>query len=121
MSESSYDVLERVRKALGRTGPMSVPPVPAEILEPVARLVHSEIGLAELFARRAADNKMHVDAVGAEEVGERVAAFLVGKGLRRIAMPVSAGLEKLGVPEALRAAGLEVRTWDRMTLDELYD
>ena len=25
------------------------------------------------------------------------------------------------MPAALRGAGLEVRTWDRMTLDELYD
>jgi L-lactate dehydrogenase complex protein LldG len=30
-------------------------------------------------------------------------------------------LEKLGVPVALRSAGLDVRSWDRMTLDELYD
>jgi L-lactate dehydrogenase complex protein LldG len=100
---------------------LSAPPVPPEILEPVARLVHSDIGLAELFAKRATDNKMHVDTVRAGEVGKRVAAFLGGKGLKRIAMPVSPALERLGVAAALRAAGLEVRTWDRMTLDELYD
>src|SRR5690242_1241116 len=111
-TDQAHDVIDRVRRALGRTAPLSAPPVPPEILEPVARLVHSEIGLAELFAKRAADNKMHVDTVGAAEVGERVAAFLIAKGLRRIAMPVSPALERLGVAAALRGAGLEVRTWD---------
>jgi L-lactate dehydrogenase complex protein LldG len=120
-TDQAHDVIARVRRALGRSAPLTEPPVPPEILEPVARLVHSEIGLAELFAKRAADNKMHVDTVAAGEVGERVAAFLAAKGLRRIAMPVSAVLERLGVAAALRGAGLDVRTWDRMTLDELYD
>jgi L-lactate utilization protein LutC len=114
-------VLDRVRKALGRTGPVTAPPPPPEILEPVARLVHSDIGLPELFAKRAADNKMHVDLAYAEEVAGSVVAFLQAKGLKRIALPVSPVLERLGVVAALRAAGLEARTWDEMTLDELYE
>jgi L-lactate dehydrogenase complex protein LldG len=114
-------VLDRVRKALGRTQPLATPPVPPKILEPVARLVHSEIGLPELFARRAADNKMHVDLAYPEEVAGRVVAFLQAKRLKRIAVPVSPLFEQLGLPAALRDAGLDVRTWDGMTLDELYD
>jgi L-lactate dehydrogenase complex protein LldG len=121
MDQSTNPVLERVRKALGRTQPLTTPPVPPAIVEPVARLVHSEIGLPELFAKRAADNKMHVDLSYAEEVAARVVSFLRAKGLGRIALPVSPLFEKLGIPAALRQAGLEARTWDGMTLDELYD
>lgn len=121
MPDTSESVLDRVRKALGRTQPLSSPPVPPVILEPVTRLVHSDIGLPELFANRATANKMHVDAVSADDVAESVAAFLVSKNLRKIAMPLSQTLERLGVIEAIKRAGLEVKTWDQMTLDELYD
>lgn len=121
MANASEGVLDRVRKALGRTQALSAPPVPPVIHEPVARLVHSDIGLPELFATRAAANKMHVDGVSAEEVAARVAEFLFGKGLKRIAMPVSPLLERLGVRAAIERAGLVVKTWDEMTLDELYD
>src|SRR6476661_8820423 len=118
---SSDDVMERVRKALGRTGPVATPPVPPKISEPIARLVHSEIGLPELFARRAQDNKMHLHAVGADDLSGRIVDFLKAHNLRRVALPASPLLERLGVPAALREAGLEARAWDQMTLDELYD
>jgi L-lactate dehydrogenase complex protein LldG len=119
MAEQS--VMDRVRKALGRTGALSAAPTPPEILEPCTRLVHSDIGLPELFANRAAANKMHPETVAAGEVAARVAAFFTAKGVKRIAMPVSATLEKLGIAAALRAGGLEFKTWDQITLDELYD
>jgi L-lactate dehydrogenase complex protein LldG len=121
MSNTSHAVLDRVRKALGRNGPHATPPVPPEIREPVARLVHSDIGLPELFARRAAENKMHVDACSADDVAARVAEFLKSKGLRTIVIPVSPFLERLGVRAAMEAAGLSVRAWDQISLDELYD
>jgi L-lactate utilization protein LutC len=114
-------VLDRVRRALGRTAPLTTPPTPPAIPEPIARLVHSDIGLAELFARRATEQKMHVDAAYAEDVAEKVAGFLRQHALKRIAMPVSPFLEKLGIPDACRAAGLDVHTWDQLTLDQLYD
>ena len=117
----SGSVIERVRRALGRSGPLSAAPTPPKILEPVTRLVHSDIGLPELFASRAATNKMHPEAVGAGEVAARVVAFLKSKGATRIALPNSPVLERLGVLAALRGAGFEARTWDQMTLDELYD
>jgi L-lactate dehydrogenase complex protein LldG len=121
MADTPESVLDRVRKALGRTQALASPPVPPVILEPVTRLVHSDIGLPELFATRAAANKMHVDAVSADEVAEAVAGFLVSKNLKRIAMPVSPALERLGIRKAIEVAGLEVKTWDQITLDELYD
>src|SRR4051794_6328606 len=108
-SMANLSVMERVRKALGRSGPLATPPVPPEIKEPVTRLVHSEIGLPELFAKRAAVNKMHVDTVGADAVAGAIASFFVAKGLRRIAMPVSEALERLGVRAAMEEAGLEVK------------
>lgn len=120
-SQPTNTVLDRVRRALGRTEPLKTPPVPPVIREPVARLVHSDIGLPELFAKRATDNKMHVDVANANEVAARVVAFLQGKGLKRIALPVSPVLERLGIAAALRDASIDARTWDQMTLDELYD
>ena len=57
MSESS-DVLSKVRAALGRRETPKSVPAPPVIAEPITRLVHSDIGLGELFAKRAADNKM---------------------------------------------------------------
>jgi L-lactate utilization protein LutC len=106
MPDTSESVLDRVRKALGRTQPLATPPVPPAISEPVTRLVHSDIGLPELFARRAAANKMHVDAVSADDVAESVAAFLVSKDLRKIAMPVSPTLARLGIVDAIKKASV---------------
>jgi hypothetical protein len=49
----THPVMDRVRKALGRpAGYGPTPPVPPEIPEHVARLVHSAIGLPELFVKR---------------------------------------------------------------------
>ena len=113
--------MERVRKALGRTAPLDVPPTPPALDEHLIRLVHSDVGLAELFAKMAAENKMLVDAVYVDELCEKLIAFLRAKNTKRIAMPVSPLLEKLGVHDALRSGGFDVKRWDEMTLDELYD
>lgn len=121
MANSTPTVLERVRKSLGRTQALVTPPTPPTILEPCTRLVHSDIGLPELFAKRADANKMHAQMASPEEVAGRIAEYFKSKGIKRIAMPVSQTLERLGISAALRGAGLEVKTWDQMTLDELYD
>ena len=121
MSEETSDVLMRVRRALGRREPLRAAPEPPEILEPVARLVSSEIGLPELFATRASAQKMTVEPAFPEEVAAKVVGYLVGRGLRRIALPDSPVLERLGIVKALRDAGLDARTWGEMTLDQLYD
>ena len=47
MSETTHEVLNKVRKALGRTEPLSQLPVPPPIDEHIARLVFSDIGLPE--------------------------------------------------------------------------
>src|SRR5437764_15485221 len=69
-------VLEKVRRALGRSETASLPPVPPPIDEPIARLVYSDIGLSELFHKRATGMKMLVEMVHVEEVLEKTASFL---------------------------------------------
>lgn len=118
---TSNPVLEKVRKALGRSGPLTTPPVPPKINEPVARLVHSDIGLPELFTTRAEANKMHVTAVYPEEAAPRIVVLLQSLNLAKIALPQSKLLDQLNVPAALKDAGLDAKTWDQLTLDQLYD
>src|SRR5260221_3965203 len=58
--DTDNGVIESVRRALGRSDPLTAAPVPPAINEPLVRLVHSDIGLPELFADRAKANKMAV-------------------------------------------------------------
>ena len=115
------DTLDRVRRALGRTEPLEAPPVPPAIPEHITRLVHTELGLPELFTKSAEDNKMHVTGVSVEQLVPEVAAFLRANGCRTIAMPESPFLEKIGVYPGLVTAGFSMRKWPGMKLDEVYD
>lgn len=115
------DVLAKVRRALGRTGPLTEAPAPPYIAEHVVRLVHTDLGLPELFTKRAEENKMHVTGVAVGQLAAEVAAFLRSQNCKSIAMPGSAFLEKVGLYRGLKDAGLEVRRWGEMTLDEAYD
>jgi len=123
MSESHDDVIGAVRRALGHgRGAIPVPPAPPAIAEPVVRLVHSAIGLPELFTTRALDNKMDVQTIAADGVAGEIVAYLQSRQCKRIALPAeSALLEKLGVAAALNAAGLEVCRWGALSLDAAYD
>ena len=123
MSEATEasDVMSKVRRALGRTEPLREPPTPPAIPEHVVRLVHTDLGLPELFTKRAEENKMHVTGVSVEQLAAEVASFLRSQGCKRIAMPESAFLEKVGLYRGLKAAGLDVRKWGEVTLDEVYE
>lgn len=114
-------VLEKVSAALGRTGPLLEPPIPPAISEPLVRLVHSDIGLPELFARRAEENKMHVHACNVEDLMGHLIQFLHDSHCHKIALPVSKLLDGLDVLKHLVEAGFDATRWDQMTLDELYD
>ena len=114
-------VLQKIRQALGRTHPLSDPPIPPPIDEPITRLVHSEIGLSELFAGRARANQMDVELLRIEDLHARVIAFLQASHCQRVAIPVSPFLDKLGVFAALRQAGLDIRSWSDTSVDELYE
>lgn len=113
--------MDQVRNALGRSVPLSAPPVPPAINEPITRLVHTDFGLPELFAKRAAEQNMQVAAVYVEELLPQLVEFLRSHPIKKIAVPSSKLLDKLGVLPALLAAGFEAKSWDEMTLDELYD
>ena len=114
-------VLEKVSAALGRTGPLLEPPIPPAISEPLVRLVHSDIGLPELFARRAEVNKMHVRTCNVEDLMGHLIQFLHDSHCKKIALPVSKLLDGLDVLKHLVEAGFDATRWDQMTLDELYD
>jgi L-lactate dehydrogenase complex protein LldG len=121
MSDSKPTVIESVRRALGRGATQTAVPAPPAIDEPITRLVHSDIGLPELFAKRADELKMGVTFAAPEEVAEQVVAFLRAKNCRKVALAKSSLLEGLGILLALHAAGIEAHTWDEITLDELYN
>lgn len=114
------NVLDKVRRSLNRPAGHPVPPPPS-LDEPLVRLVYTDIGLPELFARRAQENKMHVTTLRVDDLHEQLVAFLRGQGVRSVALPDSPFLARVGVAEALRAAGFDVRLWGQATLDDLYD
>jgi L-lactate dehydrogenase complex protein LldG len=114
-------VIERVRKALGRTGPLATPPIPPAIDEPMARLVYSEIGLPELFQKRAIDMKMLVEMVRVDVVGEKVIQFLRERGCKSAMLSDTPLLAKLRINDALNNAGIFARNWKDLTADQTYD
>ncbi len=116
---TDFDLFASVRQALGRTEPLTAPPVPPALDESIIRLVHTDIGLPALFAKRAADNSMGVAAARPEDIGAAVALFLSESQCRRIVLADSPLLKRLNLRESLRA--FDVRTWDEITLDETYD
>lgn len=121
MDQSTPDVIEAVRRALGRSSPLADAPVPPVIDERITRLVHTDLGLPELFARIAEQNKMGVERVYPEELIPKLIEYLNSRQVRRVALPASKLLEQFRVAESLGQAGFEARTWDMMTLDELYE
>src|SRR5438874_1562598 len=110
MSESS-DVIAKVRRALGRVAPLTEVPPPPQIDEPITRLVHTDIGLDKLFVKRAQDQNMGAMIVATELAVMQVIEFLRANRCKKIIMPDSELLKKLGVAESLREAGFEFRFW----------
>ncbi len=121
MESEPIDVLERVRRALGRSSPLTTAPTPPDIPQHVARLVPTDVNLVDLFIKRAEENKMHPQNAGSNDVAQRIVTFLRDHNLKRVAAPVSPLLDRLGLPAAVRAAGIEYKTWNEITLDQLYD
>jgi len=117
----SESVLERVSKSLGRTAPPATVPAPPVIDEPITRLVHTDIGLPELFAKRAEALKMYVSQVYLEEVLEKLIEFLKEKGVKSVVLSDSELLAKLNVKQALIIAGFVTKSWSEISLDAAYD
>jgi L-lactate dehydrogenase complex protein LldG len=113
--------MESVRRALGRTGRMSSVPPPPSIPDPIARLVHTDINLTQIFAKNAAELKMLVSIVSPDELMQQLIPFLREKKIQRIVLPVSKLLDQLDVDSSLKKAGFDAKRWDQTTLDESYE
>lgn len=114
-------VIEKVRRALGRSAPLSTPPIPPKIHEPTARLVYSDIGLPELFQKRATGMKMLVEMVRVDDVTEKTAGFLRERGCKSVMLSDTPLIKKLGVTDALRQSGFDARNWSEISADQAYD
>jgi L-lactate utilization protein LutC len=114
-------VITAVRKALGRTEPLSAPPVPPAIDEHVARLVFSDIGLPELFCKRASEMKMYVEMTRVDELLPNVAAFLREKKCTSVMLSDTPLIQKLKVVEYLNQNGFTAKSWRDMSGDSTYD
>src|SRR5262249_22475699 len=120
-TSNSNEVIDKVRKALGRTAPHGTAPVPPEIDEPIARLVHMNVGLPELFAKRAEELKMQTEFLTVDDLATKLADYLREKDLKRIMISDSPVFERLNLVQALRVAGFETKRWSEITLDQAYD
>lgn len=118
---SANTVLDNVRRALGRSGATPVPPPPPEIPDPVVRLVHSPIGLPDLFNKRAAEMKMRVSSVTVDDLAAELAIFLRETNSKRIMLSDTPLLRRLELGDALDQAGFEARYWSGVTADAAYD
>jgi L-lactate dehydrogenase complex protein LldG len=119
------DMLQRVRSALGR-GAASAPPEPPALDPGLIRIMESGEGLVGHFVTRARQNRMEVELVepaGAARRIVEIARTLPGadRAGPRLAVTESEMFDRLGVPQALRQAGIDARPWGRLTLGELYD
>lgn len=121
MGIENHPVMGAVRAALGRSKTPDRIEAPPELPEHLVRLVYTDHGLAELFAARARDNKMKVTVCSPEEAGGVVAKKARELGIGSAVLPKSEFLDRLGVPGALSAAGVEVKRWEETSLDAVYD
>lgn len=110
------DVLENVRRALGRNQPLDRAPIAPPIDEPTVRLVHSEVGLPELLVAQARKSAMGAELVHTEELAEKLIEFLKSNRCRKIAVPASKLLESLQLPDALIQAGFELGFWSERSM-----
>lgn len=120
-SGATHPVIEKVRRALGRTSPLKEVPAPPSIPDPITRLVHTEIGLPGLFAKRAEENKIHVTCVYVDELASKLVEFLKAQGVKNLVLPESEFLAKLNVYDVLAEAGFSVNRWGATNLDAVYD
>ena len=125
MNDAS-NVMQRVRRALGRggehtNGTLAAPPVPPPLPDAVVRLVQRGVDLPALFAQRAGEMKMIVTQVSPDALTAGVVDFVRGKPIQSVALSDSPLIERLGVRAALEAAGVAVKSWNEISLDAMYE
>jgi L-lactate dehydrogenase complex protein LldG len=117
---STNPVMDRVRRALGRTEAMTIAPVPPRIDEPIARLVYTNIGLPELFQKRATEMKMLVELVRIEELLPKLSAFLHEQKIAKVMLSATDLLTQLNASRYLSDNGFQARTWRQICADDAY-
>jgi L-lactate dehydrogenase complex protein LldG len=120
-TDSATELMDRVRKALGRKTSLATPPIPPAIDEPIARLVYSNIGLAELFQKRAMDMKMLVEPVRIDELLPQLAGFLREQKSTKVMLSATPLINQLDAVKYLNEHGFQARSWRDMTADEAYE
>ncbi|MDP9175270.1 MAG: LUD domain-containing protein [Planctomycetota bacterium] len=121
MPENSTNLIETVRKALGRTAPLAAAPVPPMLDEALIRLVQPGANLVETFIKAATEAKFKVETAAASNICSKLVEFIKSQNCKRIGFPVSDLLQRLNVPAALKDAGITAQSWDELTLDSAYD
>ncbi len=106
---------------LGRREPLKVAPVPPAIDEPITRLVHSDIRLADLYLKTAKAAKFVVESVAPDELAGKLLEFLKSKNCHRVSLTNTDLFDQLNLPAVLRGAGLDATFWSEITLDETYE
>jgi L-lactate dehydrogenase complex protein LldG len=115
------DVIGNVRRALGNRNTPARAPIPPEIDERIVRLVQSEVGLPELLVAQARKSAMGAELVYVDDLVEKLVAFFRVNLCVRIAMPLSPLLDGLEIGVRLRDAGLDVKRWDELSADAIYE
>jgi L-lactate utilization protein LutC len=124
----SDPMIEKVRKALGRSRPLENPPAPPQIPDSIARLAAKNANLVDLFAKSAVQAMFQFEQVPADQVRSSLIEFLRLHRCTKIGIPNSPLLDRLGIHKSLEDAGLTVHRWDVSTpkgfasvLDAAYD
>ena len=122
MPDPSLDtVLQNVRRALGRTSPLTELPVPPVIPESIARLVPRDADLPAVFHRAATALKMLVSNVDNETLFLRLSEFLQSRNVKRVMLSDTPLLKRWRMNELLNGAGFEAKWWGEISLDDTYE
>lgn len=113
--------LAHVSKSLGRTAPpASVPPPPA-IDESYVRLVAPGDDLGLRFTAAATAAKLHVHPSTDADVAGEIVAFCTASNFKSAVVTRCDRFARLGLVDALNAAGVATTYWDETTLDATYE
>ena len=113
--------MEKIRRALGRSAESPAPPTPPAIPDAITRLVPANADLAKVFAANAKEQKMSLTQSDESNVAASLVEFVRQNPIKRVALSSSDLLSRLRIRAALQAAGIETKTWEEISLDELYD
>jgi L-lactate dehydrogenase complex protein LldG len=122
MADPAQDtVLQRVRRSLGRTLPLSELPVPPVIPEEIVRLVPRDADLPAVFLQAATGMKMLVSRVDTDSIVLKLTEFLHSRNVKRIMLSDTPLLKQWNMTDVLHSFGFEAKWWSELTLDDAYE